>query len=136
MFPEVLSGAGLALLTLGLVSLALLPADATSLAIVWRMAICGFGFGFFQSPNNRTMLSSAPMARSGAAGGMLATARLTGQTIGATLAAISFRLAANAEPVALGVAALFAAAATVVSLSRIRRSPSPPTAPEPIADAL
>jgi DHA2 family multidrug resistance protein-like MFS transporter len=137
-FPAaILSGAGLALLTLGLVSLALLPADATSLAIVWRMAICGFGFGFFQSPNNRTMLSSAPMARSGAAGGMLATARLTGQTIGATLAAISFRFASHAEPFALGVAALFAAGAATASLWRLRHAPSaPPSAPRPVADAL
>jgi MFS transporter, DHA2 family, multidrug resistance protein len=137
-FPAaILSGAGLALLTLGLVSLALLPADATSLAIVWRMAICGFGFGFFQSPNNRTMLSSAPMARSGAAGGMLATARLTGQTIGATLAAISFRFASHAEPFALGVAALFAAGAATASLWRLRHAPSaPPNAPRPVADAL
>jgi hypothetical protein len=37
------------------------------------------GFGFFQAPNNRSMLSAAPLSRRGAAGGMLATARLTGQ---------------------------------------------------------
>jgi hypothetical protein len=67
---------------------------------------------------------------------MLATARLTGQTIGATLAAISFRLAANAEPVALGVAALFAAGGAVTSLSRLRQPQAvPPTAPGPIVEA-
>ena len=94
------------------------------------------GFGFFQAPNNRTMLSSAPLGRSGAAGGMLATARLTGQTIGATLAAIAFRFAMHAEPVALGVAALFAAAAAVASVSRLLHSPPvPPTAPGPVAEA-
>jgi DHA2 family multidrug resistance protein-like MFS transporter len=137
-FPApILSGAGLALLALGLMSLALLPSEATSLAIGWRMAICGLGFGFFQSPNNRTMLSSAPMARSGAAGGMLATARLTGQTIGATLAAISFRFASHAELVALATAALFAAAAAVASLARLSRAPAaPPTEPRPFVDAL
>ena len=53
---------------------------------------------------------------------MLATARLTGQTIGATLAAISFRLAANAETFALGVAALFAAGAAMASLWRLRHA--------------
>ena len=51
--------------------------------ILWRMALCGLGFGFFQSPNNRAMVSSSPRSRSGAAGGMLATARVLGQTIGA-----------------------------------------------------
>ncbi|WP_158813829.1 MFS transporter [Methylocapsa sp. S129] len=137
-FPApILSGAGLALLALGLMSLALLPVDATSLAIVWRMAICGFGFGFFQTPNNRTMLLAAPIARSGAAGGMLATARLIGQTTGATLAAISFRFASNAEPLALGVAALFAAGAGAASLWRLRYASSPPPRePQPVADTL
>ncbi len=133
---SILAGAGLGLLALGLLSLALLPTDATSLAIAWRMAICGLGFGFFQSPNNRTMLSSAPMSRSGAAGGMLATARLTGLTIGATLAAISFRFASRAEFVALVVAALLAAGGAAASLSRLLHAPTaPPTEPSPVADA-
>lgn len=136
-FPAtILTSAGLIVLALGLASLAFMPADASAFGIGWRMAVCGLGFGFFQAPNNRTMLSSAPLGRSGAAGGMLATARLTGQTIGATLAAISFRLAANAEPVALGVAALFAAGGAVTSLSRLRQPQAvPPTAPGPIVEA-
>ena len=136
-FPSaILSGAGLAALALGLLSLALLPADATSVGVAWRMALCGLGFGFFQSPNNRTMLSSAPLGRSGAAGGMLATARLTGQTIGATLAAISFRFALYAEPVALTVAALFAACAAAACASRLLLAPPPPPAEVgPVAEA-
>ena len=43
------------------------------------------GFGLFQTPNNRNMLLSAPRERSGAAGGMQATARLVGQTAGAVV---------------------------------------------------
>jgi DHA2 family multidrug resistance protein-like MFS transporter len=133
----ILSSVGLALLALGLLSLALLPGDATSLAVAWRMAICGLGFGFFQSPNNRTMLSSAPMGRSGAAGGMLATARLTGQTIGATLAAICFRFASHAALVALATAAAFAAVAALASLARLPHLPTPPPAdPGSVADPL
>jgi DHA2 family multidrug resistance protein-like MFS transporter len=115
----VLSGAGLLVLAVGLLLLAWLPAGATTLDIVWRMALCGLGFGFFQAPNNRVMLSSAPIERSGAAGGMLATARLTGQTSGATLAAISFRLAAHAETVGLAVAAGLAGLAAAASLARL-----------------
>jgi DHA2 family multidrug resistance protein-like MFS transporter len=137
-FPApILSSAGLALLAAGLLCLALLPGDATSFAVVWRMAMCGLGFGFFQSPNNRTMLSSAPMGRSGAASGMLATARLTGQTFGATLAAISFRFASHAAPVALAAAAMFAIAAAAVSLARLPHMPTaPPSKPSPVPDAL
>jgi DHA2 family multidrug resistance protein-like MFS transporter len=65
------------------------------------------------------MLSAAPVERSGAAGGMLATARLAGQTIGATLAAISFHLMGHAEGIALSTAALLAGLAAIVSLSRL-----------------
>jgi DHA2 family multidrug resistance protein-like MFS transporter len=85
---------------LGLGALADLPENASSVEIAWRMALCGLRFGFFQAPYNRSMLSAAPLERSGAAEGMLATTRLTGQTIGAILAAISFRLAAHSETIA------------------------------------
>jgi DHA2 family multidrug resistance protein-like MFS transporter len=116
-----LGSSGLVVLAIGLALLALLPGDASTFDICWRMAVCGLGFGFFQAPNNRTMLSSAPRARTGAAGGMLATARLSGQTIGATLAAIAFRLTANPEPLGLSTAAVLAGFAAVVSAARIGR---------------
>ena len=65
------------------------------------------------------MLTSAPRERAGAAGGMLATARLTGQTIGAVMTAIFLELfASRGEVIGLWVAAGFALAAAAVSLSR------------------
>jgi len=121
----ILSSAGLAALATGLLLLAFLPAHATSFEVCWRMALCGSGFGFFQSPNNRTLLSSAPLERSGAAAGMLATARIAGQTAGATLAAVCFRLAHHVEPTALTLAAIFAALAACASLSRMTSKPAP-----------
>ncbi|MEJ0064964.1 MAG: MFS transporter [Caulobacteraceae bacterium] len=115
----VLCAIGLAIFCGGLAALALLPAAPTPLDISWRMAMCGVGFGAFQSPNNRMMLTSAPRERAGAAGGMLGTARLTGQTLGAVLTAIFLHLfAAPGEVVALWVASGFAALAAAVSLSR------------------
>lgn len=127
---SILGSAGLAVLAGGLVLLALMPSHATDLEIVWRTALCGLGFGFFQAPNNRTMLASAPRRRAGAAGGMLATARLTGMTGGAALAALLFRAVPHgAETFDLAAAAGFAALAAVASVTRFRRSPSP-AAPE------
>jgi DHA2 family multidrug resistance protein-like MFS transporter len=114
-----LGGAGLLVLCIGLALLAGLPANPTSTEIAWRMALCGLGFGFFQAPNNRSMLSAAPLSRSGAAGGMLATARLTGQTVGAILAAISFRIAERSETVALTTAASLAGIAAIASAARL-----------------
>lgn len=120
-FPAgLLGGIGMAVLAFGLAMLALLPAHASDADIVWRMACCGVGFGLFQSPNNRTMMSSAPRGRSGAAGGMLATARLIGQTAGALGVAILFRLIGHPATTApLIAAALAALAAAAVSLSRL-----------------
>ena len=115
-----LGGVGLAVLTVGLVLLATLGAHPEPLQIAWRMALCGAGFGIFQSPNNRAMMSSAPPDRSGGASGMLGTARLTGQTLGAALVALIFGLAPQHGPtVAIYVAACFSAVAAVVSSMRI-----------------
>jgi MFS transporter, DHA2 family, multidrug resistance protein len=132
----ILSGVGLVVLALGLVSLAFMSPEATASGIAWRLAVCGLGFGFFQSPNNRTMLASAPLERSGAAAGMLAMARLTGQSTGATLAAISFRLATHTATVALTMAALFAATAALASFSKLLHSSSVHSRkPEPVTRA-
>jgi DHA2 family multidrug resistance protein-like MFS transporter len=114
-----LGAVGLVVLCAGLALLAGLPENPTSAEIAWRMAMCGLGFGFFQAPNNRSLLSAAPLSRSGAAGGMLATARLTGQTIGAILAAISFRIAGHSETVALAAAASLAGIAAIASAARL-----------------
>jgi len=116
-----LGGVGLAVFAVGLACLSQIHPGASNLEIVWRMALCGLGFGFFQSPNNRAMVSAAPMHRSGAAGGMLATARLLGQSAGAASVGVFFHLAgAHATTEALIAAAGVAALAAGVSLLRIR----------------
>jgi MFS transporter, DHA2 family, multidrug resistance protein len=83
-----LGGIGLVLFAAGLGALAMIPANPTTLDVVWRMALAGAGFGLFQTPNNRTMIAAAPRERSGGASGMLGTARLLGQTTGAALVAL------------------------------------------------
>jgi len=116
----ILGSAGLVLLAIGLALLAMMPATATSFDIGWRMVICGIGFGLFQAPNNRTMIAAAPRPRSGAAGGMLATARLTGQTLGATLVAIFLAFSpTQGETISLAVGACLALAGAVASASRL-----------------
>jgi len=82
--------------------------------------LCGAGFGLFQSPNNHTIISSAPRHRSGGASGMLGTARLLGQTSGAALVALMFNLFANqGTHLSLLLAGSFAAIAALVSALRI-----------------
>ncbi|SKA34827.1 MFS transporter, DHA2 family, multidrug resistance protein [Enhydrobacter aerosaccus] len=116
-----LGGIGLGAMAIGLGLLATLSAHPSDFDIAWRMAICGLGFGLFQSPNNRTLLSSAPRERSGGASGMLATARLIGQTIGAAVVALLFGLyPANSIPLAIGLATAIAAVAALLSLLRVK----------------
>ena len=85
-----LGGCGMAVMGLGLLAMSLLPDHPTTLDIVWRMTVCGIGFGFFNTPNNRAIITSAPPVRTGGASGMQATARLFGQSMGAALVALVF----------------------------------------------
>jgi DHA2 family multidrug resistance protein-like MFS transporter len=132
-----LGGIGLAVLAVGLELLSQLAPHAGVADIVWRMAICGIGFGIFQSPNNRAMMSAAPRRRSGAAGGMLATARLTGQTAGAAGVALIFRIQGRESTnLTLIVAAIVAAVAACVSLTRLVGRGATPVPADPVpADA-
>ena len=123
--PDGLLGAvGLGTLAAGLALLAWATTDASGPSVWWRLAICGVGFGLFQSPNNHTIITSAPPRRAGAASGMLGTARLTGQSLGAALLAGVFAISSahdvRGSAIALSLAAAFAAAAAVFSGLRMR----------------
>lgn len=112
----ILGAIGLAVFACGLFSLAMLPASPDYLNVALRMALCGAGFGLFQSPNNHTIISAAPRNRSGGASGMLGTARLIGQTSGTALVALLFNLFAdNGTHISLMTAGSFALVAAVVS---------------------
>jgi DHA2 family multidrug resistance protein-like MFS transporter len=120
-----LGGAGLVLFATGLGLLALLPPAPADADIIWRLVLCGAGFGLFQSPNNRALLAAAPRSRSGGASGMLGTARLLGQSIGAALAALMFGVvAADATVWALGIGSAIALLAAVVSVTRLLEPPA------------
>jgi DHA2 family multidrug resistance protein-like MFS transporter len=118
--PGLLGGIGLLILAAGLVAMMALPAAPSALDIGWRMAVCGIGFGFFQAPNVKAIMGSAPASRAGSASGMVATARLTGQATGAALVAFCLTISHVRGPwFALGLAAAFSFAASVASFSRL-----------------
>lgn len=120
-FPVgILSGAGLTVLAIGMGLISLLPAHPDTFDIAWRMLICGLGFGFFNTPNNRAIIISAPAKRAGGASGMQAAARLFGQTTGAALVALVFGLAPlDGTTVTTICAAAIALAAAGISLLRM-----------------
>jgi DHA2 family multidrug resistance protein-like MFS transporter len=118
-----LGGLGLGVFTIGLLLMLALPARPPFLDVVWRMMVCGIGFGFFQSPNNRALISAAPRSRSGVASGVVSTARLTGQTIGGVSVAVIFALMhgdiAGGVAFALTAGAVFSGFACVISFLRL-----------------
>ena len=116
----VLGGIGMAVATAALLLLAWLPADAQYLAIAWRMAMAGAGFGLFLAPNARLIVGSAPRHRAASAGGLTSTTRLTGQALGATLVAalLAMNLGSGRAPALL--AAGLACAAGICSIARVR----------------
>lgn len=115
----VLGSIGMAVLTIGLLLLAAMPASPDDWNIVWRMAVCGVGFGFYQTPNNLTLMTAGPPARSGAASGMVAVARTVGWSLGSAIVALIFGLGGGFGAITcLRVAAGFAAIGAVVSVSR------------------
>ena len=112
-----LGAIGLTSMTAGLVLTALLPPDPSAADIMWRLVLCGAGFGIFAAPNNRLMMNAVPRERSGSAGGIIASARTLGQTMGAALVALMFGLfdfsgggAADAARAAIWLGAGFAGA--------------------------
>ena len=119
--PGLLGGFGLLLMSAGCFLLSYIPEDASPFAIGWRLALCGAGFGFFQSPNNHLLLSSAPNHRAGSASGMLSTARLTGQATGAALVALFFHLFGDKAPHdAMLLAGILVVCAAFFSFLRLR----------------
>ncbi|WP_294329593.1 MFS transporter [uncultured Sphingomonas sp.] len=117
-----LGGIGMVVAIAGLIALAFLPHDPSYLDIAWRMALTGAGFGMFLSPNARLIIGSAPVERAAAAGGLISTTRMVGQTTGATLVAALLAMGVGGGSTPALVAAGLALIAGICSLARLRPS--------------
>ena len=130
-FPAgLLGGIGMSVSITALSLLAFMPADPSYFDIAWRMALCGSGFGLFLPPNARLIIGSAPRERAAAAGSLVSTVRLIGQTSGATLVAALLALGVGAGRTPPIVAAGLALVAGLCSIARLRPSIRNPTQAE------
>lgn len=100
-----LGGIGMVIGIAGLLSLALLPAAPSHFDLVWRILVCGFGFGMFYSPNARQIVAAAPVTRTAAAGALTTTIRGAAQTLGATAVAALLASGLGIGPAAAYIAA-------------------------------
>ncbi|SHE65747.1 MFS transporter, DHA2 family, multidrug resistance protein [Modicisalibacter ilicicola DSM 19980] len=125
--PAMLASLGLGILLLGLVSLALLEANAAVIDILWRTALCGLGFGLFQSPNNREFMASVPRTFSASASGVLSTVRTFGQSLGVALVGLVLAWPQGNVQAALWLGSAAGLSALLVSLGRLRLRPTSQT---------
>ena len=119
--PGATAAAGMAVFVSGMILLLYAGESPAEWNIAWRMAVCGVGFGMFQTPNNIVMVMATPVHRSGGAGGMQSTARLVGQTIGATVVSSVFALVAaeiDAVSICMYISVGFALCAGIFSYVR------------------
>lgn len=84
--PRWVTPVGILSLGFGLYEMSSLTAASTQFDIIIRVVFIGIGFGFFQSPNNSSIMGSLPRERSGVTSGMLNVTRTIGQITGITLA--------------------------------------------------
>lgn len=116
----ILGGIGMIIMSVGIFSLLFIDRETSHLMIVVQFLLCGFGFGLYQSPNNRTIIGSAPRSRTGGASGMLGTSRLLGQTTGASLVALMLMISNSGAMHVFLVAGILTLVASIVSFTRIK----------------
>jgi DHA2 family multidrug resistance protein-like MFS transporter len=133
-FPAgVLGGIGMTIGTAGMICLAFLPDSPERFDILWRVGVCGVGFGMFFSPNARQIVGSAPIERAAAAGALFSTIRGAGQTFGATAVAALLGAGLGIGSTPALIAAGLALVAGLCSLAALRKGtprPLPVDLPE------
>ena len=85
-----LAPVGLSLSATGLFLLAQIGTTTAAWDVCWRLLVAGAGQALFIAPNTRTLMNAAPEAHSGAASGMIATARVIGQSLSVAVAGAVF----------------------------------------------
>ena len=118
--PTELGITGMAIAIAGLVLMATMPVQPGAFGISWRLSLCALGFGLFFAPNSRLLIGRAPRHRSAAAGGLLSTARLGGQTLAAAAIGILLAQGLGTGRSPLVLSAAFAVVAALCSLARFR----------------
>jgi MFS transporter, DHA2 family, multidrug resistance protein len=114
-----IASVGLGLLLAGMVLMAILPVMPVNTDIIWRVALCGTGFGLFQSPNNFLIMTSVSSENTSVASGLLGSSRLLGQITGSAMVAIFLNLnEAQATSRSILTGAIICSLSLILSFSR------------------
>ena len=90
--PRVLAALGMAISMFGLLILTFINQSTSLTFIVIGLAVLGFGFGLFSSPNTNVVMSSVDKKIYGTASATLATMRSTGMMFSMAIASLSMHL--------------------------------------------
>jgi EmrB/QacA subfamily drug resistance transporter len=88
--PRIVASLGMAISSLGLLLLAFLRADTALTFVIASLAVLGFGFALFSSPNTNAVMCSVEKQFYGVASATLGTMRLVGQTLSMGIAMLIF----------------------------------------------
>lgn len=116
--PTKLGVSGMIVAITGLVLLALLPNSVQPFDIAWRLSLCALGFGLFIAPNSRIVIGMAPADRAAAAGSMLSTTRMLGQTVASATVGLLLASGLGQGPVPMLLACGLCVLAALSSLAR------------------
>jgi len=77
--PKILASSGMGIISIALIPLIFLNTSTSLVFIIFSLAVLGFGFALFSSPNTNAIMSSVQKNFYGIASATLATMRLIGQ---------------------------------------------------------
>jgi len=90
--PRIITSAGMALTTIGLVLFIFLNEETSLKLIIGNLILIGFGLALFVSPNTNAIMSSAPKTAYGVASAILATMRQIGMVLSMGITMLMFTL--------------------------------------------
>jgi MFS family permease len=107
--PRILASTGMGIIVGGLIMLTFLKEHSTIAYLVVILAIVGFGFGMFSSPNTNAIMGSVDKKYLGIASATVGTMRLTGQMMSMGIATLILQLFIGNSPISATYSAEFMA---------------------------
>ncbi len=90
--PRILASIGMAIIVVGLIMLTFLTETSSITYLVVILAVVGFGFGMFSSPNTNAIMGSVHKKYLGLASATVGTMRLTGQMMSMGIATLILQI--------------------------------------------
>jgi len=105
--PRILASAGMGIIVVGLVMLTFLTEQSSIRYLLVILAIVGFGFGMFTSPNTNAIMGSVDKKYLGVASATSGTMRLTGQMMSMVIATLILQVFIGNNPISTQYSAGF-----------------------------